>query len=383
LSEAARACERLGQVHYLEHDKLAGLVTILRLLNLGEKIGPSPQMARGYASGALASGILGIHSLAEMYSRRADNTVRRYGQPLDLAYVLEVIGIYCAGTCQWARAEDICGQAVEIYRQFGNWRWWEESLVVLAIVAYRKAEFAKSENFFKEVYQSAHRRGGAESQIWGLTGRLWSLLPRGELDETVALLQSIPTDKVSHADKICVCTALAEAHLLQGDHALALEYAEQGSRLALEAPPTAQFSFPGYSGLCKVFLALWEASQDEPPEKRELLQKHALQACQSVHTFARPFPAGRPYAFLWQGLYDWLAGKTASAHKAWQKSAALAMQLGMPYEQGRAHFEIGRHLPPGDSARDQHLEKAAGIFERLGATADLARVRAATTPDSP
>jgi hypothetical protein len=51
----------------------------------------------------------------------------------------------------------------------------------------------------------------------------------------------------------------------------------------------------------------------------------------------------------------------------------------MPYEQGLIHYELGRHCPPGDPARAAHLARAAGLFRRLGAVSDLARV-AATPP---
>lgn len=45
-----------------------------------------------------------------------------------------------------------------------------------------------------------------------------------------------------------------------------------------------------------------------------------------------------------------------------------------PHDQGRLHEEIGRHLPDRDPARRQHLEHARDLFERIGATYDLARV---------
>ena len=48
----------------------------------------------------------------------------------------------------------------------------------------------------------------------------------------------------------------------------------------------------------------------------------------------------------------------------------------MPYEAARAHAELGRHLPPDSPARHEHLGKAAALFEQLGSTWDLARVRA-------
>jgi hypothetical protein len=38
----------------------------------------------------------------------------------------------------------------------------------------------------------------------------------------------------------------------------------------------------------------------------------------------------------------------------------------MPYDQGLAHFEIGRHLADGDGARLFHLDRARDLFGALG-----------------
>jgi hypothetical protein len=38
----------------------------------------------------------------------------------------------------------------------------------------------------------------------------------------------------------------------------------------------------------------------------------------------------------------------------------------MPYDQGLAHFEIGRHLADGDGARLSHLDRARDLFDALG-----------------
>jgi hypothetical protein len=49
----------------------------------------------------------------------------------------------------------------------------------------------------------------------------------------------------------------------------------------------------------------------------------------------------------------------------------------MPCEQGRAHYQIGRHLPARDPARQAHLTRAGEIFADIGALYELDRVQAA------
>jgi len=47
----------------------------------------------------------------------------------------------------------------------------------------------------------------------------------------------------------------------------------------------------------------------------------------------------------------------------------------MPYEQGLALFELGRHEKLGSVERQKILESAASIFEELGAKRDYDRTR--------
>ena len=47
----------------------------------------------------------------------------------------------------------------------------------------------------------------------------------------------------------------------------------------------------------------------------------------------------------------------------------------MRYDQGLAHFEIGRHLPGDDHARQENLKQAADIFKQTGAGYDLDRTQ--------
>ena len=63
----------------------------------------------------------------------------------------------------------------------------------------------------------------------------------------------------------------------------------------------------GYAGVADVYLALWEAQVAGSVETQ--LPLSARQACKNLHSFAKIFPIGKPGAFLYQGLYDWLSGK--------------------------------------------------------------------------
>ncbi|MCJ7797612.1 MAG: hypothetical protein MUQ56_12780, partial [Thermoleophilia bacterium] len=71
-----------------------------------------------------------------------------------------------------------------------------------------------------------------------------------------------------------------------------------------------------------------------------------------------------------QGTYEWLAGRPRKAEKCWQKSLAVAEELGAGYQEALTRLEIGRRL--GDRAE---LERAEALFGEMGAALDLAEAR--------
>jgi len=124
--------------------------------------------------------------------------------------------------------------------------------------------------------------------------------------------------------------------------------------------------------LAEARLTLWELGYPTPAGARL-----ANRACKNLERYARTFPIGRPRAWLRRGQYLWLSGKRAQAHQLWRKSLATAQELAMPYEQGLAHYQIGRHLDAGDPERQAHLQQAIDLFSRLGAEPAWDRAQAA------
>ena len=143
-----------------------------------------------------------------------------------------------------------------------------------------------------------------------------------------------------------------------------------------ELQPRGPYTFYGYTGIAETYLTLWE---NAPADEATTLAKGASQANKGLKRFARVYTIGRPRAYLYQGWYEWLSGNRARAHKTWQQSVAAAERLAMPYEEGLAHYEIGRHRE--GAARQHHLARACEIFARLGASYDLSRAQAALNND--
>jgi class 3 adenylate cyclase/tetratricopeptide (TPR) repeat protein len=159
---------------------------------------------------------------------------------------------------------------------------------------------------------------------------------------------------------------LAQCHLRQGD----LESAAAAIAAAERVEPL--YPVNGGNALIPLkhaeaerFLAVAEQSSGA---ERDRWLAQARGACQDVLKRIKLFPPGAPEAMLYRGRYEWLSGRTPTARSWWEKSRQEAVRMGMRYDEGLAHAEIGSRL----SERGE-LEKAAAIFAEVGARRDLAR----------
>lgn len=247
---------------------------------------------------------------------------------------------------------------------------------VLAQIAYFKGELADALQMRTAAYTMAHERGASFQQAWA---RVWQgtiLLRLGRTAEAVPSLEESCTMLAEGRDRLHRLAGyglLALAHWRLGNPQRAWEAAQQVVQQA-EDLSLAYTLLPGPASVAEVSLALWEACGYPPSPERGALAESAWQACRALQ-YTRRLPIGQSSAWLWQGLYAWLAGKPSKARTAWKKSLEAAERLAMPYEQGLAHYELGRHLGADEPARQVHLTRACDIFTRLHAAYDLVRAQ--------
>jgi tetratricopeptide (TPR) repeat protein len=371
LVEAARAYERLAEIHYLAAETGPLCHDVLRAVNLTESAGPCPELARAYAAMAGMAGFLPQHALARAYARRALQTVARVGQPADRAWVLEITSLYGIGVGQSRQVRRALEQASAIYAELGDRPHRGQALAVLAQMAHFRGEFARGMRLWREVYAAAEQHGNLLQQAWGLNGQAEGALWLGQdSDEVIGHLEAalaIFADNIDRISETSTHGLLAVAHLRSGRLEQARQAADAAARLiAQSGRPNGYYALEGYAGVAQVRLALWEAGD-------ETLSAPSRRACADLHRYAAIFAIGRPRAWLCQGLADWLTGRTGPARRAWRRSLEAARQLAMPYEEGLALYELGRHLAATDPARRRHLQRACTLFSRLGTPVEHAR----------
>jgi tetratricopeptide (TPR) repeat protein len=383
LLEAARAYEGLTAVYYFANETVPSLYAAFRSLTLAEAAGPSPELARGYASVSVIIGFVPLHGLAESYCRRALEMTQRIHNLPARAWVALLTGIYYAGVGHWEHARDLLGQVIDISERLGDRGRRDDGVGNLAMVEYFQGRFAQCAKLYDEYWLSAKRRRDAHNQAWALRGQVYCLLPGGDFEEAFHRLEMLETllientQVVDEALHIDLHGLKALVHLRRGEPELALAAAEKASQLIAKTSPTSFLSLPGYAGAAEAHLALWEAAVAGQNAKARDLKAGAQRACRALQGYARVFPIGQPRAYLWQGVLEWVSGHRGRARKWWAKSLRAAEKLDMPYPAGLAHFEIGRRLPLTDPTRPRHLARACRIFTRLGATYDLERAQEA------
>jgi serine/threonine protein kinase/tetratricopeptide (TPR) repeat protein len=375
LLEAARVYEKLSEIYYYTQEKMFAIYSVLCAINLAEKAGPSPELAREYANLCLGTGVVPMHSLAETYSRRAQEVALQVDPHHTLGYTLMVTSSYYLGIGNWKKVEESGEKAIEIFNELGDWRRWETTLSILGPLAFLQADYRYSIRLYESLYKSALRRGDIQNQCWGLFGRAYSQLRLGRIKNAKLILNTLEIDHLSEEhrfEKLLMNGVMALAHVYDDDLKAARETAE--ATLALFA-----HSDPRYAGVisssavAEVILRIWEAEQDLPPAELKPLIRSARTACKILSDSARVFSIGKASCYVWDGLFSWLNGKPKSAWKAWARGLDTAKRLQMPLWQGMAYHEMGRHAE--GSRRREYLAEAAKIFHKIGADFHLAETK--------
>lgn len=375
LLAAARAYGYLAEVHYYTRQKFKAIYASLRALNLAESVGPSVELASNYSNMCIAAAVIPFHKLAQIFAHRAREIAKMVDPHSTLGYSLVTAGIYKLGVGQWAELDDMTNQALEIFEEVGEWRRWELAKSVQARSSFFQGDFKKSMRHYKDLYEMALRRGDRQDQVLGLQGQAMIQLRLGNIQKVLHLLKVMDFETLSDEftiEKLWAYAILAQAKLYLGESQPAQEAAERALRMFAQSDPRVA-SAVAYICVTEVLLRLCEYCKREEAGRSEYLMSLARQACKALKRYARVFTISRPSSLLFRGLYNWLAGKPQKALKAWKKSLACSRKLGMPYEEGLVHYEIGRHSK--DPKRTEHLSIASKISSKLGANYDLPQAK--------
>jgi DNA-binding SARP family transcriptional activator/predicted ATPase len=380
LLDASAALAHLGPIAYQSGEALQTMTMAFWSLNLAEKADSSSELARAFSGCCITIGSIPLHRPAERYGQLARAAARASGDPATEAYALEITALYLLGVGCWSEAEAMLGQACALYARLELRRGEIEALSLLAKLHAFRGQFGQARQTHTAALALSQQQGDPAGQHWSLLGLADCALPtnQAQLPEVAAWLDRAATIQhtrsLARADVIRWYGTAALVRSRGGDFERAAENAQIGVRMLERNALAGVWTMEGFAGLAETYLSLWEAHDNGQriSIERDILTASARKACSAFQTFARSFPIAQPRMWLYQGWRSRLAGDLARANRAWQRSLSLAEQLAMPYEQGRAHFELGRHAA-GHERGQAHLRQAADCFATLGTEYDEIR----------
>ena len=375
--EAGRVQMHLTEVFFYSLRTLPIVWSALRVVNQCEPAGPSPPLAQGYVILAILAGLARMRRLGDPWARRAVEVAAATGVDHTVAWVQLRAAVYGLPDCRWDEIDAALSEAIRIADRVGDVRLWAETWSVSANADLYRGNYERGLAGSRHLEGLSRRSGNRQGECWALLTEAGLLirLGRSEAAQRVADASMVLADRdTMKSEVLCAQAASAMARLLNGNCAGAFEAGARAVELTRQTKPVAYWLQNALAVIAQALLSLQEAGWASDAASVPRVRQLADEAVDALSRFARQIPLARPHAHLWRGLSAWLAGRTSRAMREWHAAASLGGRLGLRYEVGRAHFEIGRHLPDGDS-RTSYLRQAQEEFERLGCAVELERIR--------
>jgi len=350
LSEVVLAFEGLAETYFYQGDGLRTLYAAMSSLNISERIGPSPELARGCATLSGVAGLFKLRKISGYYSARALEILRRH--PEAEIYVFVLLGLSKLGRGEWEESRTFFANVVAAADKAGDRRRWRDGVENAAIVEACRGKWREALDGFSAMFASAKQDRDQRYMVLVYRERAYCYLQLGELDAVDGCLRSIneelargltaeelPTEKDLHA-------IAANVALERGDHVSAAEEADAAIKAIAKISGTSSFPNLYWTILlvARVFANLWLRAAPKGAVD-PALRRGMAEACRALSGQAFSHPIAAPSAAIAHGYLAHLSGRPVSAKRSWRRAAAEANQLGMDYEVRIAMTALGEPGP--------------------------------------
>lgn len=343
LSAAAIALEGLAEIYFYDGDGLKCLYASLRMLNLAEVLGPSPELARAYAAVSGITGLIQLRSVAASYRRRSLDMLAAIDDPGAAAWALNLLAISRMGMGDWEDALSLYRRAGDIAGPLGERRRSMDAIEGCAIVAACRGDWSAAMDGIEQMRLSAARDGDQRYLLLAYREAAFVELQNGRLDEVERILLLIKAE-IERGIKAEEIVTRQDYSAIAGTVAL-----ERGDRVRAAAEADAALAASmGLSGsgsyanrywsiflLGRVYLNLWR-SQAESGSGDEGFSRKAGIAYRLLKRLSGAHPIAEPSALLVRGGSEWLKGRHGRAARYWQRASSAAAALNMRYEEALA-----------------------------------------------
>jgi tetratricopeptide (TPR) repeat protein len=351
---------------------LSGLPYVALAAYLQEATGRYVDLANTQAIVAMTLMTIGYGAAAREYAERADALLQTIEQPgPQLANALSNLAYYWTFVGRWEESRRDGERSSRLYQEFGDFVRWRAALMNQAAAEEWQGRFVTGLRLREQEYAAAQQANAVIGKIRALAG----------VGQMQATLGQTVTAVVTFEERARLIDSIAKTGSTRWTY-LAMAYWRNGAidqaraslphavaEIRLIQSPTAHDMF-SISNTAEVAMGFWESE----PEHAALYRTYATAAIHRVRAYANLFPAGRGHMLVFAGLYEWLCGNERMARAIWEEVLTVARTMQTPYALARAHFEIGRHLPPDHPQRRRHLAQARRLFEALETRWDLQRL---------
>lgn len=340
LELAASIIEQLFLVYFFANDAGRMLWSCLRSTNLSERAGrPTPTLVRSYTNMAVTLQAIPLQKQVKHYGDRAISTAAEQQSLPETAWAGVGTSACLAATGEWEELERRSKESIDINRQLGDMRRWEEAAANLALIRTIYGRFDEPEDsLYLPVLEAARKRRIRQTEGWGLA--IWGLnllyLQRFDaLDGILVELEpwyeggSPGMDDISRLEAVDL---LALSALRKGDEGRSRRWLDEGfGLLAGFGRPSQYRNLPATYLLAEAAIEHWLQARGSG-EDLHSREKRVRQAIAALKTFSGIFPIGKPRLQWIEGRHHLGRGRKEAAEKAWRGCLQAATALAMEYD---------------------------------------------------
>lgn len=330
-TERAYIHHHLTSINYFLNRPAEMILATACAVNAGERSTDKLRLTEAYLGFANVMGIVGLHGVAQSYTRLAEASLPGGLSAAQRIVPNELRSIYLGSVAALAEAEALVTEMLAASREIGDERHLREALSLLGIITLMRGDPERSRSYRDAFFDKAMQANDAQTQCWAWVERAEHDLYRGDPSAAITGFTAATAllGTLSSTERVWIAGQLAQAQLLCGDSAAARETALNGLASLTAGPPTGYYALEGCAGIADVLLELG----DRPA---------AAKAVKRLGVFARSFPIGRPRHLLAQGRLQALNGNRAAAEKLMAKALDEAQRLALPRDVALVKLHLGR-----------------------------------------
>ncbi len=260
LVEAATAYERLMKIYYYDNDPGSLITAAISGLNLAERAGTSPVLARIYANMSIVAGIIPLHGLARTYQRRSREVADEVDRLHEHAWVRLSTSVYGVGVGDWDAVEPDLRVSYDMYKRLSDSRQMAENLGTTGQMLTAQGRFTEVYGLGEELRELGAGRDDAQAEMWGWLYQGTSLLRKGEPGEAIARLrkgESLLHAGVGGANVGWLYGVMAETYLRLNDLDRARAAAASSAESLYTERPGVVFALDGFTGAAVAAFLVW------------------------------------------------------------------------------------------------------------------------------